>query len=200
MLGNIVQSRLKICHICYEDHYWTHLNCRLLEWSFMFDRFSFRGCWRLTLAVPHVLQQGVVFHLCSFVMFFASIDPVWRQKNHNLFHVVKRPVLWSLDPLEMTKCPLCLSLLFLHQHNKRFLPIFICFLADQRCCCCNEAFLDYGREEDAGLYDSVSDCRLWICANSTLETLWNIELDSAWSCIIKLTTLDLHLLFLLMCD
>lgn len=40
----------------------------------------------------------------SCAMFLASIDPAWRQKNHNRFHVVQRPALWSFDPLLMTKC------------------------------------------------------------------------------------------------
>lgn len=53
----------------------------------------------------------------------------------------------------------------------------------------NEAFLDdYGGEEDAGLYNSASDCRLW--TSSTPETL-KYWAGFSMSCIVKLTTLDL---------
>lgn len=119
-------------------------------------------------------------------MFLASIDPVWRQKTIICFTWLKGQYYDPLIHWRWQNAPLCLSLLFRHQHNKCFLTIFICFwllhwsIED-----------DYGGGEDAGLYKSVSDCRLWIFASSkySLKYWGGVSMSS----IVKPTTLDLRI-------
>lgn len=108
ILESIVQPRLRICYTCYKSHYYdTRVDTfhQQVIRMILHVCFSFRRCWRLSVAVPLQCSRGCpLTSVSSCVVFLASIDPAWRQKHHNLFHMVKRPVLSSFDPLEMTKC------------------------------------------------------------------------------------------------
>lgn len=178
---------------------WTHFNNRLLEWSFTFDCFSFRHCLRLSVAVPLLCSRGCsLTSIPSYAVFLASIDPAWRQKkNHNLFRVVKRPVLWSFDPLEMTKCSV---LIYFSTNTSVF--IFIMFIWFGWPTLVMQWSLHRWLWCRGGCRPvQICICRLWIFASNTRETkiLRGIrhELHSksnhAWSAY-------RHLPLVLMCD
>lgn len=65
--------------------------------------------------------------------------------------------------------------IYLTRHKRKLFYFFSIWsiLADQHCSCTEASTYDYVEEEDAGLYKSLSNCRLWIFASSTRA--WNIE-------------------------
>lgn len=132
--------------------YWNDLLCLIGSYSGTVDVS--------VLQYPILCNRGWSFtSIPSYVMHLASIDPAWRQKNHNLFHVVKRPVLWSFDPLETTKCATVFISTIPAQSQQAIFTYFHLLFGWPA------LLLQWSLPRR--LYNSVSVCRLW--TNSTQE-------------------------------